>query len=511
MTNIKLKNINFGNNDGKNEAAISNFKDLFFNYENIYEKSLKPEIFLILGRKGSGKTTLIKYIIKNKESQDVFCRVDSYESFRLNQIINLKENSNYDEYQNVWEWTILVELSKLIILNKEYLISSNEMIILEKFISDNNFHLKLGGNKTIIKTSEEGVKGSLKSEINLEAGNNLWGKFKLAFQGLTSREEKMVIQTEKGKYYNYLSDLKKIIVSILEQNKNKEFILVYDELDGSFSDEPEYKKVIVGLLRVIECLNNELRERELKVKFFISLRKDILEIISYPNLSKILSDSTLELSWGRNIDGSSPLVELIAKKIKATNPQSYEGKTSLDIFRSIFIKPKIKNGIGKTTIQKHILKKTLLRPRDIVFFFNSLKNAYGEREKITEDMVYSAEKEYSDYFLKELKSELCGHFLEEEISQVIEILSSINKRYFYWDNILEKSRELEFSLEEKKLKIIFKKLFNLGFIGNQTSNLSQEKDEIKRYSWSYLHPGSKIDFSKELALHYGLYKVFGLI
>ncbi|MGL5596387.1 MAG: hypothetical protein ACRDDH_20860, partial [Cetobacterium sp.] len=68
MTNIKLKDINFGNNDGKNEAAISNFKDLFFNYENIYEKSLKPEIFLILGRKGSGKTTLIKYIIKNKES-----------------------------------------------------------------------------------------------------------------------------------------------------------------------------------------------------------------------------------------------------------------------------------------------------------------------------------------------------------------------------------------------------------------------------------------------------------
>ena len=61
---MKLKDIEFGKTDGKNEAELPKFEELFYNYNKIYETLLEPQIFIVSGRRGVGKTTLIEYFLQ---------------------------------------------------------------------------------------------------------------------------------------------------------------------------------------------------------------------------------------------------------------------------------------------------------------------------------------------------------------------------------------------------------------------------------------------------------------
>ena len=229
---MKIKDIEFGRSDGKNESNLNNFENLFYNYNKIYENLLKDEIFIVSGRRGTGKTTLVEYFIQKNKSLGNFCRKDSYESFRLNELINLKENQQID-YFSIWKWTILIELSKLIFLNRETLEQSKELEVLCKFLTDNDFHIKLGGEKTISTLKEKNITGSLEIQTNL----NLWVVIKDLFKinSKIEKSDKKQMNTEKGNYINYLKSLENNVLNILNQNKHKTWYLIYDELDSFFT------------------------------------------------------------------------------------------------------------------------------------------------------------------------------------------------------------------------------------------------------------------------------------
>ena len=506
---MKLKDIEFGKTDGKNEAELPKFEELFYNYNKIYETLLEPQIFIVSGRRGVGKTTLIEYFLQKNNAAKNFCRKDSYEAFKLNQLIEIKSSSrNKYEYYTIWKCTILIELAKLIYLNKTNLVSSIELKKLVNFLDNNNFHIKLGGSKTISTINETALSGSLEAEVSVETGgiiSTLISKLVGTFRFKSKKDEKYSVSLEAGNYLNYLSSLEDIILKILEQNKNRKFYLVYDELDSSFTTSPEYKKIILDLIRCIESLNNNFRKSEIKCRIIICLRSDILSIINYPGLNKLLSDSTLELNWNES-NGLSPLIHLIAKKVYVSNPEKYKEKTPKEIFYSLFKNQKIKNGNNKIPVHVHILKKTLLRPRDIVYFFYCLHKNYGEAELIKDYMLFAVEKEYSSYFLKDIRSELCGHFEEHIIDACLELIKRINKRTFSFDELKSKVDELNLSLDDKTLKNLLKKLFEYGAIGNKL-----DQGETTRYNWYYLNSSCSFDYNKDIIFHYGLYKILNLI
>lgn len=507
---MKLKDIQFGKVDGKNEAQLGNFEELFYNFDQIYETLLKPEIFLISGRRGDGKTTLIEYFLQKnntvkEEKEKVFSRKDSYENFRLNTLIDSEKNK--DDSYSLWKWTILLEFSKLICLKSKNLNSSRELKTLKKFLDNNNFHINLSGAKTISITRENQINGSL----SVECGFNFLSKLKAMFFASLSRSKKDEVKSEPGSYINYLNSLEEIVFKIFEQNTSCKWYLIYDELDSFFVNSSEYKKIIVNLINAIHSLNSSFRKRKINCKIILCLRSDILNLLNFTNSSKILSDSTLELNWHRD-NQISPLIHLIAKKIIASNPDEYKGKNSKDIFYSLFDKKKIVYGKNKrnknnvTEIHKHILSKTLLRPRDIVQFFSCLNKNYGEAEKITEEMLFSVEKEYSSYFLNDIRSELCGHFEEHIVDFTLQLIKQINKRRFSFEYIKNKAQEIEPTFDEKILKKILTKLFEYGAIANKLG-----EDKITRYNWYYLNSTCSLIFTEEMIFHFGLYKILNLI
>ena len=96
---------------------------------------------------------------------------------------------------------------------------------------------------------------------------------------------------------------------------NKKFILIIDGLDDIL-DSSEFKaEIITGLIRAVEEINRVFRKTTLSIKAIILARDDILNLCRDPNLSKILRDSGIRLSWEISDDPyDSNLIRACLKK-----------------------------------------------------------------------------------------------------------------------------------------------------------------------------------------------------
>lgn len=514
---IKLKDIEFGQIDGRNEAELQEFEDLFYNNDGIYEKLLHQNIFIVSGRKGSGKTTLIEYFIKknNSKANKVFSRKDSYENFRLNLVID--KLSLKSDIHNLWKWTILIELTKLIISSS---LNSNDNNIkkLINFLKNNQFEMELGGAKTIEITNFESNDETLSAEITgnatFEFGINLISKIKGLLSGKMTTASKDLSSTSQklveGGYLEQIRALEKIIFDILEviskQEKNK-FFLIYDELDSFFDTSEDYKNSISSLVSVINSLNNDFRKKHIECKIIICLRNDILRLIENSNTNKLTIDHTLNLNW--HIEGElSPLIKLIANKIKVSHKENFLNKDDKEIFYSLFSSSKIKVGQKNIELHKYFLEKTLHRPRDIVYFFMCFNRNYGNKEKLTKSMINATEAEYSNYFFNEIKSELYGHFNQDDVNNCLSILTNFQCRSFFIKDLDKSISNTASEINEKTLIEILEKMFIFGVLGiERTERISNHT----RIYWSKNNDNIRFHKNQKLHLHKGLFKYFNLV
>ena len=73
-----ISQISFGTTDGKNEARNPNFESLFYDGGGYYRKLKEdPLKFLVIGRKGTGKTILVRYFQKILLKERTISRVCS--------------------------------------------------------------------------------------------------------------------------------------------------------------------------------------------------------------------------------------------------------------------------------------------------------------------------------------------------------------------------------------------------------------------------------------------------
>lgn len=174
MTQLRLSDIYLGVNDGKKEALYKqDFEKYFVDYNNNYTDILKPEKYIILGRKGAGKTILAEYIKKQSENNALwFCDIKSYKDFRFHELINFKTNDiSPNEYTSIWRWIILIDFAKLIIEDNGIQDFENKKK-LETFFKDNYYSLDIDAKKIIEITKGGKINGSILKEI-LQIGGEL--------------------------------------------------------------------------------------------------------------------------------------------------------------------------------------------------------------------------------------------------------------------------------------------------------------------------------------------------
>lgn len=250
--------------------------------------------WLVLGRKGTGKTALYEYLCAAKPSE-----INNFNVVPLNfraypwPIHNLYKDSLEGElnaYQKSWEYLIVTKaLVKLIEIRKGNL--NKELKACKKYI------------ETIFGSPDPSLVDIIKSKIaridqlslpTLEAMEAL--SFSL---GAISFEEIPEDQQLKSKLKNNAFTLTTYFNDVLNRNiGSTKLLLVFDQLDEAWLSEEirTYSKVLANLVNVANSVNNNLTLNK-NLKPVIFLRSDIYETLKFNDKTKVFEDSAIEITW----------------------------------------------------------------------------------------------------------------------------------------------------------------------------------------------------------------------
>jgi hypothetical protein len=481
MLKYSLKDFYLGNSDGKKEAQYKeDFEQYFYDYDNLYERAITKEKYLILGRKGTGKTLLAEIIKKTLSNSNYFCEICSYKEFKFHELLILKsEDIEPNEYISIWEWVILIQIGKMCCQDegiKEKELKSK----LRKFIYNNFANLDINSNRIIEITKNNSIGGTLST-----------------FTGKIEKHTKSI----KGSYLNYLDSLRETILVLLGSSASQ-YLLIYDELDDRFRDEPVYKDSLISLIKATDKLNLSFFANNLKAKVSLLLRSDIYSILNDPDLNKIKVDNAVVIDWGRSARKDSPLFDLVFTKIKRS-ASSLKNYSRDDLFNLLFPQT-----IFNIPPEQHILERTFFRPRDVIIFLNMIIKRHPTTQYFGAKGFIEVQRDYSSYFFQEVRNELSGHFPDKEIDESALLLKQFNRPHFQFKEIEEYFKRNKLLYPNINLENSLAMLFKFSIIGNRWRPVG--KPEIFHYSWVFRDEKAVIDFDKEFVVHMGLRKELSL-
>lgn len=215
-------------------------------------------------------------------------------------------------------------------------------------------------------------------------------------QSLSQEERGQVV--ERAKYVvnqvqiQELTYVLELLDSILDDPQKRYYILI-DRLDENWVEEG-LRYLLVRAL--IETVRDFRRVRQAKI--IVALRYDLLDRVLRLSRDAGFQEEKYEslyvdLRWSKE-----QLTKLLDKRIDKLVRQQY---TSAPVTHSDIL-PRL---VNKVPAIDYLLKRTLMRPRDVIMFFNAcIKRAEGNPQ-ITPQMIKDAEGEYSRQRLRSLADE----------------------------------------------------------------------------------------------------------
>ena len=165
MNNNKLME----NNEPKNQLKLYGYENYFYSFKNLYEKKKLPNIILLSGQKGLGKSTFayhfINYLLsqndENKYSLDNFTIDSNNSTFKLIQQ-QIHPNFTLLDSDTAKENIKIEQVRNLLKLLSKSTYSKNLKIVL----IDNAEYLNLNSSNALLKSLEEPAKNTFFFIIN---------------------------------------------------------------------------------------------------------------------------------------------------------------------------------------------------------------------------------------------------------------------------------------------------------------------------------------------------------
>lgn len=472
---INLKEVFFGFSDADKEASRNpnTFKEVFFDPHGYLHELIDGDRFLVIGRKGDGKTAYGAQIklLSNDSACSFYAYQRSLNNFNNSTFEKIKANNDLggNHYISFWKCVILIECVRMI--NKfEPTIQLEEFTDIVSALNDQGFfNFDNDIATTIIKLIESDTSLDIKSVFK---------------------------HSRRHEYDKELKGADEIFSAILNSIKNlylhKKFIFIIDGLDDILNNSEYKPEIITGLIRAVDFINEIMLKQTLNLKIIILIRDDIYNLCRDANLSKITRDSGIRLSWNiKDEPYKSDLIKLVSKRIDVVSgmENSFE-----DVWKDIFPS----DVDGKDTLD-YVLNNLIYRPRDILQFFIEAQKEFEEGEKFTSEKIKTILSRYSDeYFVDAMKDELTGFFPDNIVTKLPDVLSRIGSRYFYLEDFKEECKNY-FDFENVSKIEILEKLFAAGYIGQH-----RPRDDRDLTVFSFRNSREKFDASHECILHRGL-------
>ena len=498
VPDMKIKDLYFGNIDGKEEFEREKIEEYFYLDEDFVdiETVFKDRTVYIYGNKGTGKTSLLKYLefIMTKKSKDtlfiLFKEVKSDVTLFAQFKKMLEEINDTDLVSHAfWKWFFLS------IVAKKYNLPDCQKHLI---FSSNNLFTNIAVKFTELIKSISNFEIDIMSKIKLKVEREIYDKTK-----------ELSIITDAGKHIDNLQTL-------VKYHLNKDIYIFIDELETSTVSTTQAVDAILikNLINSVKELNQLSKHLNIKV----AVRSEIISNVftTGDEVNKLLESSGLEIKWyHKNYNISHPLIKMIIKKMRVSmikyaekeklsnEVEKIRNATDEEIFKRWFPKQLLQNLDSKRGNNiKILLNNTWSKPRDVVRLMNVLKEKAKSNSIFERHHYDEAIKEYSQKSWQELKEELSASLQPQEIVIVERALSNF-KTAFTYEELVDRLKIYNQDTGKEIDKLI-EILYTTGVIGCLCKYNN-------RVSFKYFFRGDKyLDKNCKLEVHKGLWKAFSL-
>lgn len=367
---------------GKPSAEEDAVLDYFLTTDSV--QLLKDnEVFLIVGRKGAGKTALVRHFTKDQTNP--YYRALNLRGYpwALHAELSNAQGSEIESYVSSWRYLIAAQAASAVLEQKW----DNE-IDQEKRLR--NFFTKNYGAPVV-----DVDKVFSPNKIIIEKAV-LDPKFRRASIGSI---EFRTVKPDFGQQIEAVaSEIMKIVSEIMVYRGSNHIELHFDELDfGLEKFEREREILIVGLVLAVQSFRGVAENKKQLIRPFVYLRHDLWDSLSFSDRNKISRGPTLILNWN-----STSLKQMVDVRLAKISDQNIGWNNLIDerLMR------------GNQAKWDHIVSRTLDRPRDVISFLNIVLGQKSSNQLITNEDVSGARADYSTYFKEELDDEIKAHWPE---------------------------------------------------------------------------------------------------
>ena len=347
------------------------------------------EQWLVLGRKGAGKTAIVRYFSEGRHL-DSFSKALNLRNYPWSAHATRRDSgaSEMEAFVASWEYLIAVECASLALERSDDARNTKPGGDLEKFLLDNYGGISpdLGH---IIRPPRLTIAGASIEPTVL--GNKL---------GAVSLDRTQS-DTSLGMELSALTDaLRQAVSEAIGPIEVPGLLLHFDELDQGLSQlDHQRQEMLTGLILAARNTRRAFGQLSVAVNPVVYLRLDLWRPLQFSDKNKIAQTSTLHLEWD-----SETLMELVDARV-AAKLGSHKTWANLDDGKLMR---------GSQTKWRHILARTFLRPRDVIKFLNlSLDHAKqrscSDSNFINKDII-DARETYSSYLKSELDDEIRAHW-----------------------------------------------------------------------------------------------------
>jgi len=450
---------NIGVAEAEGEANNSKIalSEVFEDFLDVISQ-INNEKFIILGRKGSGKSAIGEHICHIASSDaNIFAKFIRRTEIDIEHIVQIGiSEGERIEQEMLFKWVVLTQELSLIVQNQN-INHIKDISNLKKFIERNRGFINIEKREIKEIIHEKGI------NINIEY-------FKRFYSSLFNR--KIAIKEEKAAFYKLIPYLEETISRILVSDPENSYILIFDDLDIGYYKSDKDISTLSELLRISKYYNNELFGRnQLNSKIIVLLRNDIAKHLRFnADTAKIFASYAIELNWYeemyRTQEDRLKLKQFINKRIACNfekngleyiKDKPWESFVNEQEFASF-------DNMGNTKSSfKYVIEHTFFRPRDLILFFKDI-DRYKFPIPISRSNINNLIGRFANQIMLEIQNELAAVFSEKEISITINVLRAYrDKRTFTYESL---RTDLENCGLKDNAYDIIDELFFYSLIGN---------------------------------------------
>lgn len=467
---------NFGGIDADADLLL----DTCFQDHPAYISAMAHERFVIVGRKGSGKTAIYKRLIKQRQF-NTFTYGHTFDDYPW-PYHNAQAQAGVPEerrFLNSWRYLILMALSKLVLNDQSqpwHEDAVDSLNLVESFVVDSYGSRDPDLTQVFVPSRK----------LRFKAG------FHLPFVGADGES---VPVSELPQHFQ---EVNKVMTSAVIESLNADFdyYVCFDQLDLGFSrTDPVYSQQLIGLLLAAREVNLRAREAGRKASVVVFLRDDIYQLLEFEDKNKLTENHLSFVQWHRD-ETEFTLRRLMERRFA----EVWGTETSWDdVFDD-------QDMTGRQSKYAHIVDRTYLRPRDMIKFCNEILEAHGSAAgKFSNADLIAARTKYSTYLRQELVDEIHKHI--PNYQEYFQVLINIRDLRFSRADFDEAWRSRP-SLTDTDPTDGLRELFEFSVVGYRRAGGGGGGS---KYIFRYLDPTALFDETADgFQVHAGFKEAFDL-